>query len=79
MILGTLKLGTRVLDTIYGLFTNHEGKELYVHASDPFYIVNYYIKWVTTSWTHSIQKGGLIIIIKPFFDKIVFKLYKAWS
>ena len=24
-------------------------------SSDPFYIVTYYIKWVTTSWTHSIS------------------------
>ena len=23
-------------------------------SSDPFYLVTYYIKWVTTSWTHSI-------------------------
>ena len=23
-------------------------------SSDPFYIVTYYMKWVTTSWTHSI-------------------------
>ena len=23
-------------------------------SSDPFYIVSYYIKWVTPSWTHSI-------------------------
>ena len=23
-------------------------------SSDPFHIVSYYIKWVTTSWTHSI-------------------------
>ena len=22
-------------------------------SSDPFYVVTYYIKWVTTSWTHS--------------------------
>jgi len=22
-------------------------------SSDPFYILSYYIKWVTTSWTHS--------------------------
>ena len=22
-------------------------------SSDPFYIVSYYINWVTTSWTHS--------------------------
>ena len=25
-------------------------------SSDPFYIVSYYIKWVTTSWTYSINK-----------------------
>ena len=24
--------------------------------SDPFYIVSYYIKWVTTSWTHGMSK-----------------------
>ena len=24
-------------------------------SSDPFYIVSYYIKWVTASWTHSIM------------------------
>ena len=23
-------------------------------SGDPFYIVSYHIKWVTTSWTHSI-------------------------
>ena len=23
-------------------------------SSDPFYVVTYYIKWVTTYWTHSI-------------------------
>ena len=25
-------------------------------SSDPFYIVTYNIKWVTTSWTHSREK-----------------------
>ena len=25
-------------------------------SSDPFYIIPYYIKWVTTSWTHSTSK-----------------------
>ena len=24
-------------------------------SSDPFYVVTYYIKWVTTSWTYSIK------------------------
>ena len=27
-------------------------------SSDPSYVVSYYIKWVTTSWTHNI-KGRL--------------------
>ena len=26
-------------------------------SSYPFYIVTYYIKWITTSWTHSRQKA----------------------
>ena len=26
-------------------------------SSDPFYIVTYYIKWITPSWTHSTQRG----------------------
>ena len=25
-------------------------------SSDPFYIVTYYIKWVTTSWTFTVKK-----------------------
>ena len=29
-------------------------------SSDQFYIVSYYIKWVTTSWTHSIQAHFLL-------------------
>ena len=27
-------------------------------SSDPFYVVSYYIKWVTTSWTYSILDGN---------------------
>ena len=27
-------------------------------SSDPFYILTYYIKWVTTSWTYSLYPGG---------------------
>ena len=27
---------------------------LYVQSSDPFYVLLYYIKWVTTSWSDSI-------------------------
>ena len=30
-------------------------------SSDPFYIVSYYIKWVTTSWTYSKR-------FKPYSD-----------
>ena len=28
-------------------------------SSDPFYLLSYYIKWVTTSWTYSIIKIGV--------------------
>ena len=28
--------------------------------SDPFYVVTYYIKWVTASWTYSIVDEFLI-------------------
>ena len=36
-------------------------------SSDPFYMANYYIKWVPTSWTHS---KHLIVItnIETLFD-----------
>jgi len=27
-----------------------------LRSGDPFYIVTYYIKWLTTSWTHSAKK-----------------------
>ena len=30
-------------------------------SSDPFYVVTYYIKLVTTSWTHSICKQDKIL------------------
>ena len=40
------------------LFKNSEQGQIVVTvcpgSSDPFYIVTYYIKWVTTSTTHSI-------------------------
>ena len=32
-------------------------------GSDPFYIVSYYIKWVTTSWTHGTIRPGSQIFI----------------
>ena len=34
-------------------------------SSDPFYLVTYYIKWVTTSWTYSIRskEQGYIFFI----------------
>ena len=39
-------------------------------SSDPFYIVSYYIKWVTTSWTHSTSASVLHIeslVSRPLF------------
>ena len=29
-------------------------------SSDPFYVVTYYIKWVTTSWTYSTNNLGIL-------------------
>ena len=37
-------------------------------SSDPFYILNYYIKWVTTSWTDGIKSN---ITRKLFVQYIV--------
>ena len=34
--------------------TRQTGCTICPRSSDPFYIVSYFIKWVTTSWTHSI-------------------------
>ena len=39
--------------------------------SDPFYIVGYYIRLVTTSWTHSIWFASYFLISQ-------FKLYISW-
>ena len=33
-------------------------------SSDPFYVLTYYIKWVTTSWTYSILNFHLILFKK---------------
>ena len=27
---------------------------------DPFYMVSYYMKWLTTSWTHSTTRGRIL-------------------
>ena len=36
----------------FGEFDTKDGT-VCPRSSDPFYIVTYYIKWVTTSWTQS--------------------------
>ena len=45
-------------------------------SSDPFYIVSYYIKWVTTSWTHSNSQDSLswILATNPWSLQIVYFL-----
>ena len=60
-------------------------------SSDPFYIVSYSIKWVTTSWTHSIKlKTGLRISSRvhviwsepdPVFKirSAPYPVFKLWS
>ena len=37
---------------------------VYPGSSDPFYIVTYYIKWFTTSWTYS--KGNFFHLFNDF-------------
>ena len=46
-------------------------------SSDPFYIVTYYIKWVITSWTHSINNLNIyefVTEIGPVTFKIISKI-----
>ena len=35
-------------------------------SSDTLYIVTYYKKWVTTSWTYSTEQGFLILLLELF-------------
>ena len=42
-------------------------------SSDPFYIVTYYIKWVTTSWTHS-KIGGKPLRRYNHKEKIIYRV-----
>ena len=44
-------------------------------SSDPLYIVSYYIKWVTTSWTHSINFFRTIIVPNFAFSRDIL----TWS
>ena len=46
-------------------------------SSDPFYIVSYYIKWVTTFWTYSKSKCNLIRIKKKIISHHLCTKY-AW-
>ena len=47
---------------------------LYVHGrNDPFYIITYYMKWVTTSWTDGIKREDsqniqTIIVTRLYID-----------
>ena len=44
-------------------------------STDPFYIVTYYIKWVTTSWTCSIN-----FIVQRMFNGVLIKLLgQRWN
>ena len=52
-------------------------------SSDPFYIVTYYIKWVTASWAYSCYKSVCFEHVnaapgpslKKFREKIIIFLY----
>ena len=46
-------------------------------SSDPFYVVSYYIKWVTTSWTHSMKlRLKYAKKVLPFFFTQQVSIYK---
>ena len=54
-VLGRLRNLQYILAVIY--VTPSIRRVLFVcPSSDPFYIVNYYTKWVTTSWTDCMQR-----------------------
>ena len=61
----TNMLGSVELNSIWQTFYNlsyillRTEYTLCPESSDPFYIVSYYINWVTTSWTYSINKDNL--------------------
>ena len=44
-------------------------------SSDPFYIVSYYIKWVTTSWTHSIYRSQVLLPPSPEKCYVIFSFF----
>ena len=52
-------------------------------SCDPFYIVSYYIKWVTTSWTYSMLyicgKYSLYSISSPLYSFPMFKAYLIYQ
>ena len=42
----------------YTDFENYTNTTVCPRSSDPFYVVNYYIKWVTTIWTDGTVAEG---------------------
>ena len=36
------------------------GPTMCPRSSDPIYVVTYYIKWVTTSWTYSTESNSTL-------------------
>ena len=46
-------------------------------SSDPFYIVTYYVKWVTTSWTYSNRSSFLSHFFFLFGSYFSFSLAKS--
>ena len=46
---------------------------MYPESSDPFYVVTYYTKWVTTSWTHSI-----VNIVSSFLKYVLYLIFEMF-
>ena len=51
----------------------HQHNTICPGSSDPFYIVTYYMKLVTTSWTHSISFSYILLLIIRFLSLLTNK------
>ena len=62
------------------IFREERNRSVCPGSSDPFYIVSYYIKWVTTSWTYRDIARLLVGILFQIKLYIVFtSLLNIWA
>ena len=39
---------------------------VFPRSSDPFHVVSFYVKWVPTSWAHSMSRRRIKSVCRPF-------------